>query len=304
MDFWKKRDILIFEDFMKFGIYYAFWERQWGGDYRKYVKKAADLGFDILEISCASVKNLTAREVKELAWDAKNSGVILTGGYGPKPGENLASEDPVIVKNGFEFWKKTFEVLGELNITLVGGGLYSYWPVDFSKQFNKQEDLKRSIESMKQLAGMALPYGITLGMEALNRFEGYMINTAKEALDYVKAVDCDNVKVMLDTFHMNIEEDSIIDAIYKTDSFLGHFHIGEVNRRLPGPGSRMDWEGIGKALTDSGYSGAVVMEPFVLMGGQVGNDIKVWRELMPNANENDLDNAASNSVSYIKKIFK
>jgi D-psicose/D-tagatose/L-ribulose 3-epimerase len=148
---------------------------------------------------------------------------------------------------------------------------------------------------------MAAAYGITLGMEALNRFEGYLINTAKEALDYVKAVGKENVKVMLDTFHMNIEEDSLIDAINTAGSYLGHFHIGEANRRPPGPDSRMDWPGIARALKSINYTGPVVMEPFVLMGGQVGMDIKVWRELLPGASEKELDKEAADSVSYIKE---
>ena len=156
---------------------------------------------------------------------------------------------------------------------------------------------------MKKLGQIAAGYGITLGMEVLNRFEGYLLNTAGEALSYVKAVGLDNVKVMLDTFHMNIEEDSIIDAIKNTGSFLGHFHIGEANRRPPRTGSRMDWAGIGKALREINYSGAVVMEPFVLQGGQVGKDIKVWRD-MASADEKELDGEARRSVDFIRGTFE
>ena len=88
---------------------------------------------------------------------------------------------------------------------------------------------------MQRLADLASDHGITLGMEALNRFEGYLINTAQECIDYVRAVDRPNVKVMLDTFHMNIEEDSLTDAIRRSGKLLGHFHVGEANRRCPGP---------------------------------------------------------------------
>ena len=130
---------------MEYGIYYAYWERQWGGDYLKYARKVGGLGFDILEISCASLGEMTAPQIRDLRQAAADGGVRLTGGYGPKPTENLASPDPAVVQNGFEFWKRTFDVLGQLGITLAGGGLYSYWPVDFSKPFNKAEDLRRSI---------------------------------------------------------------------------------------------------------------------------------------------------------------
>jgi D-psicose/D-tagatose/L-ribulose 3-epimerase len=289
---------------MRYGIYYAYWERQWGGDYLKYIKKVAGLGFDILEISCASIAEMKAAEIQELRAAAGDAGITLTGGYGPAPGENIASADPAVVRNCFDFWKRTFEVLNRLGITLVGGGLYSYWPVDFTKPFNKEEDLKRSIEGMQKLAPIAASYGITLGMESLNRFEGYLINTAEEALAYVKAVGRDNVKVMLDTFHMNIEEDSLTQAIRGAGSYLGHFHIGECNRRPPRKESRIDWPGIAQALHDIGYTGAVVMEPFVLMGGKVGSEIKIWRDMLDGADEKKLDEDAQKSAAFIRETFK
>ena len=287
---------------MKYGIYYAYWEHQWGGDYLKYVKKAGKLGFDLLEISCAGLAGMSAAGVRDLAAAAEDSGVGLTGGYGPRPEENIASPDVRVVDNAFDFWERTFDVLARLGIKTVGGGLYSYWPVDFGKPFNKEEDLKRSIEGMKKLGEIAGGHNITLGMEVLNRFEGYLLNTAAEALAYVKAVGRDNVKVMLDTFHMNIEEDSLIDAIRTAGPFLGHFHIGEANRRPPRAASRMDWAAIGRALREIGYCSAVVMEPFVLQGGQVGTDIKVWRDLGPSG-EAELDEEARRSVAFIRKTF-
>ena len=150
---------------------------------------------------------------------------------------------------------------------------------------------------------MAADHGITLCMESLNRFEGYMINEAYEDVNYVKAVDKPNVKAMLDTFHMNIEEDSMIEAIKLTEGYLGSFHVGEANRRCPNPNGRMDWEAIGKALRDINYDGYVVMEPFVQMGGQVGKDISIWRDMSHGASIEQLDADAAASVEYLRKTF-
>jgi D-psicose/D-tagatose/L-ribulose 3-epimerase len=245
---------------------------------------------------------MPVKTIKELTAAAADNGIILTGGYGPKHEENIASPDQKIVNNAFEFWKQTFDVLSKLNITQVGGGLYSYWPVNFDQPFNKDDDLKRSIAGMKKLGALAAEFNITLGMEVLNRFEGYLLNTAEEAVSYVKAVGRDNVKVMLDSFHMNIEEDSIIGAIKTAGSYLGFLHIGEANRLPPHEGSRMDWPGMGRALNEIGYTGTVVMEPFVIQGGQVGKDIKIWRNLAPEG-EAELDEAARKSVEFIRKCF-
>ncbi|MBQ8306817.1 MAG: TIM barrel protein [Blautia sp.] len=289
---------------MKYGIYYAYWAKEWGVDYTPFPKKVASLGFDILEISCAGLKDLPEKDVLALKSAADENGVLLTGGYGPRPEESIASEDPAIVQNAMDFWKKTFAVLEKLGITTVGGGLYGYWPVDYTKEFDKAADLDRSIRNMKALADMAESFGITtLGMESLNRHEGYLINSAKECLDYVKAVDKPNVKVMLDTYHMCIEEDSFRDAILTAGSYLGHLHVGENNRKVPGQGHLIDWKEIADTLHEIGYDGTIVMEPFVIHGGQVGKDIRVWRDLFTDVSEERLDRDAKESVAFMRRVF-
>ncbi|HQM96409.1 MAG TPA: sugar phosphate isomerase/epimerase [Clostridia bacterium] len=288
---------------MKYGIYYAFWEKQWGADYTKYIQKAALLGFDILELSCASLDQISKKEVEKLK-AAKNSyGLKLTAGYGPKPSQNIASSDPVVVKNALDFWNKVFQVLYALDINTVGGGLYYYWPVDYTKPIDKQKDWESSVKGVRQLADLASDFGINICMEALNRHEGFLINTATECVDFVNQTERKNVKVMLDTYHMNMEEDDMSEAILSTKGLLGHFHVGENNRRLPGQGTIVDWKKIGKALKEINYNDAVVMEPFVLMGGKVGSDIKIWRDLSNQATEEMMDLQAKESLAFLKKIF-
>ena len=290
---------------MKYGIYYAYWERKWGVDYEPYIEKVAKLGFDILELSCAGLKELSEDAIKRLNDAKERSGILLTGGYGPKASENLASADGAVVKNALRFWEDTFKVLEKLGITSVGGGLYGYWPVDYSKPIDKEGDLERSIKNMRDMADMAASYGIdTLGMEVLNRHEGYLLNTAKECVAYVEAVDKPNVKVMLDTYHMLLEEDSLREAILTAGKHLGHFHVGENNRRLPGQGHITDWNEIGAALREIGYAGNVVMEPFVIKGGEVGRDIRVFRDLLEDTSEARLDADAAESVKFLRGAFE
>jgi D-psicose/D-tagatose/L-ribulose 3-epimerase len=139
-------------------------------------------------------------------------------------------------------------------------------------------------------------------MEVVNRFEHFLLNDAKEAVQYVKDVGRPNVKVMLDCFHMSIEEDSMGDAIRTADKYLGHFHIGETNRKVPGKG-RMPWDEMAQALRDINYQGYVVMEPFVKMGGGVGSDIKVWRDLSDGADEAQLDADIAESARFVRSKF-
>ena len=289
---------------MKYGIYYAYWEKEWGGNFVPYTEKCARLGFDILEVACGAFDREDDRFFRELAAAAKANGLRLTGGYGPRKGHDLAGTDSAQVEAAFRFYADMFRKMELAGIDRLGGALYSYWPAQCTPETDKAADTDRSVARMQRLADLAADHGITLCMEALNRFEGYMINTADECLAYVRAVNRPNVKVMLDTFHMNIEEDSLTDAIRKSGPLLGHFHVGEANRRCPGPNGRFDWAAIGRALRSIGYAGGVVMEPFVRMGGQVGRDVSLWRDLSGGASNEQLDQDAATSLTWLRSVME
>ena len=288
---------------MKYGIYYAYWEKEWAADYTQYVKKAEKLGFDILEIGASPLPDYSQEQIRLLRQCAKNSGVTLTAGYGPTFEHNMGSSDPAIREKASEWFKRLFEVMEQLEISKIGGALYSYWPVDFSKPVHKEDDWKYSVEGMKKLSELAEPYQITLNLEVLNRFENPILNTAEEGVQFVTEVDRDNVKVMLDTFHMNIEETSISAAIRTAGNLLGHFHTGECNRMVPGQG-RMPWREIAEALHEIQYDGSVVMEPFVRRGGQIEKDIHIWRNMKTDISEEILDRDARNALLFEKYLFE
>lgn len=288
---------------MKYGIYYAYWEKEWKGDFIPYIARVKKLGFDILEVACGDFHNQPDSYFHALRNAAREYDITLTGGYGPRAEHNLASPDPAVVENALAFYSEIFRKMDLAGIRSIGGALYSYWPVDYNMDLDKEGDLERSIRGMRRLADIAGRYGITLNMEVLNRFEGYLVNDAREGLAYVRAVDKPNVRLMLDTFHMNVEEDSLTEPILLAGKDLGHFHVGEPNRKPPREG-RMPWNDIGQALRQIGYDGAVVMEPFVTRGGRVGKDIRVWRDLAQGAAESDLDRDAAKSVAFLRRAFE
>lgn len=288
---------------MRHGIYYAYWEREWGGDYKYYIRKAAKLGFDILEIAAGPLPDYTEEELHDLRKCAEENGIRLTVGYGPSPENNIASADPKVREHALEFYKDLFQRMEKINASLIGGAIYSCWPIDYSKPVDKKGDWDRGIEGIAKLGRIGLDYGIeTIGMEVLNRFENHVLNTSKEGTEFVKSVrqlepKAVNVKVMLDTFHMNIEEQSIGNAIRTAGDLLGHFHTGECNRMVPGQG-RTPWREIHDALHDVGYNGTVVMEPFVIPGGTVGKDIRVWRTIVEDTTEEALDQDAKEALRF------
>lgn len=289
---------------MKYGIYFAYWTKEWFADYKKYIDKVAALGFDVLEISCAAFRDMytTDAQLYDLREYAREKGITLTAGYGPTKEQNLCSEDEAVVNSAMVYFKELLPKLNKLDIKILGGGLYSYWPVDYTRPVNKEADWERAVKNIRELSKTAEDCGVVLGMEVLNRFEGYMLNTCEEAVRFVDQVGSDYVKVMLDTFHMNIEEDNIGAAIRRAGSKLGHLHLGEQNRKVPGQGS-LPWNEIGLALRDIDYEGAAVMEPFVMRGGTIGSEIKVWRDIIPNPTEEILDRDAKASVNFVRHVF-
>ena len=287
---------------MKHGIYYSYWEQEWSADCLKYVEKVARLGFDVIEIAAQHLNSYAPAHIDEIARAAKANGLAITAGLGPSPQRNLSSADPAIRKAGRAFFEETLTNLARLDARIIGGALHSYWPVDYSKPVDREGDRARGLEGITSLADFAANCGVTLCLEVLNRFENHVLNTAQEGVDFVREVGKPNVKVHLDTFHMNIEENSFAEAIRAAGPLLGHFHTGENNRRVPGKGL-LPWHEIGGALREIGYEGAVVMEPFVRTGGTVGRDIKVWRDLSEGADEAALDKAAKDSLAFSRFVL-
>ena len=187
---------------MKYGIYYAFWENEWNADFRYYIDKVSKIGFDVLEIAAHHINAYSQDQLNGIRQCAKDNGIILTAGIGPTQQKNLASPDAAVRKAGHEFFKETLTNLAKLDVHLIGGALYSYWPIDYSQPVDKAGDRARGIEGIRGVADHANDLGINLCLEVLNRFENHVLNTAAEGVAFVQEVGKPNVKVMLDTFHM------------------------------------------------------------------------------------------------------
>lgn len=287
---------------MKFGIYYSYWEADWSAKFQPYIEKVAKLGFDVIEIAAHHLNEYSDRELADIRKCAADNNIMMTAGIGPTRHKNLSSPDADVRKAGKQFFEQTLTNLGKLDVRTIGGALYSYWPMDFSKPVDKAGDRSRGVEGIHNIADFANNLGINLCLEVLNRFENHVLNTAAEGVAFVQDVGKPNVKVMLDTFHMNIEEDNIGAAIRTAGPLLGHFHTGESNRRVPGKG-KMPWSEVGQALCDVGYAGSVVMEPFVKTGGQIGADIKVWRDLTDGADEAQMDRDAMEALGFSRYVL-
>lgn len=285
----------------KIGIYYAYWTHDWDADFHPFIDKVADIGFDVLEVNGGTIGRMTPADRQALKAHADERSVALSYCIGLPQQYDLASADQAVRANGVAFLQQMARAIGEMGGGNLGGIIYSYWPATLPAGVtDKRPYWERSVASMKEAVKAAEDNNVFFNMEVVNRFEQYLLNTCAEAVAYVRAVNSPNAKVMLDTFHINIEEDFFTDAILTAGEYLGNFHIGENNRMPPGYG-HIPWTEVSAALRQIGYTGNIVMEPFLMPGGEVGRDIKVFRDLSVGL---DLDDEAAKALWFVRGLIK
>ncbi|MCF7942921.1 MAG: sugar phosphate isomerase/epimerase [Spirochaetia bacterium] len=287
---------------IKTGIYYAYWVSDWDTGFIPFIEKAGTLGFEVLEVNAGTISKMSRKERTEIRNAAEYAGISLSACIGLHPSSDIASEDISVRTRGIQHLHSIGDAMKDCGIDRLSGIIYSSWPGKLEgRSISKQQALAYSIASMKEAVKTAEDNDLVYNIEVVNRFEQFLLNTAAEAVEYVRTVDSPNLKILLDTFHMNIEENSMYDAITTAGPHLGHFHLGENNRRPPGGLVGFSWKDIFSSLHAIHYDGWAVMEPFLNPGGEVGRDISVFREIMPAA---DLDEEAKKSCEFIKGIIR
>lgn len=287
----------------KLGIFMNFWESEWMADHIKYIKKVKDIGFDILEFQAQPLLEMNTDRMDEIKNAAEENGIELTYSLGLDKRYDISSYNESVRRSGIKYLSDIMDKVKYMGGKIISGVSYAGWGVP-DGDFEREKLLENSIVSMKEIVKKAEEYDIIYAVESVNRFEGVVLNTAKQAIDYVKQIGSKNMGVLLDTYHMNIEENNIGDAIRSVGDLLVGFHTGENNRTAPGRG-HLDWDKIFGALADINYKGRIVSEPFVMSGGQVGRDIFVWRNLVDDIGEEALDKEAKFLLDFEKsKILK
>lgn len=288
----------------KLGIFMNFWEKNWDADHRKYIRKAADIGFDILEFQAQPLLEMSDDHIRELKKCADDVGIELTYSLGLDRRYDVSSLDENIRRGGVTYLKNIIRKMQVGGGTLLSGVSYAGWGTPDNLGDSKQPFWDQSVKSMKEIIKTAEDCGVTYCVEAVNRFETCLINTAKEALAYIGEIDSPNIGVLLDTYHMNIEEDNIGNAIRLVGADrLKSFHTGDNNRCAPGRG-HIDWDDVFGALAEIGYQGRIVSEPFVMQGGEVGRDIHVYRDLIENPCESAIDAEARYLIEFERSMMK
>lgn len=281
---------------MKFGVNTWVWVSPLTtADIAQLAPKIAGMGFDWFEVPVEDTEVINYREAAAIL---KDNGLAVSVCAAMGPDRDLIHEDKAIRDNGMAYLKHCIDAVRALGGTNVVGPLYSavgrVWQMTDDE---RAKDTDLLVSQLKELAAYAGDKGAVLGVEPLNRFETSFINLAAQVIDVVDRVDLPACKVMLDTFHMNIEEKSLGDAIRAAGKRLVHLHSCENDRGAPGTGN-IDWDGVAAALRDINYNGPVVIESFTSKVKSIARAAAIWRPLAPSQ-----DALAQDGLAFLKAKF-
>jgi D-psicose/D-tagatose/L-ribulose 3-epimerase len=244
--------------------------------------KIAKMGFDHIEIPIDDPKTLDFKKCEEIVKKAGISSISCCGAMGPD--RDLIDPDPKVRSNGQAYLKDCIDGLALMGGTNLVGPFYSAVGRTWQQSADEREhDMKILVGILKDLADYAGKKGILLGLEPLNRFETSFITTAEQAIELVDRVNHPALKIMLDTFHMNIEENSMGDAIRSVGSRLLQVHSNEV----------------AQALKDIKFDGVLVIESFTSKVKSIARAAAIWRPLAVSQ-----DALAADGVVFLKKLMQ
>jgi D-psicose/D-tagatose/L-ribulose 3-epimerase len=279
------------------GVISMFYARPFTRDHFDCFTRIKQAGADVVELLVPEPGELDLGETRKAIAGAGLTSVLAAR---VNLSRDLASSDEAAHKAGVAYLGTCVDVAAQLGAAIVGGPLYGA-PMVFAGrapapvgESERRRRIDAVVSGLRSSGRRAADAGIVFGVEPLNRFETDVCNTARHALEIVARVASPAVGVMLDTFHMNMEEFCLADAIRETGPRLVHFQANENNRGFVGSG-HIDWPAIARALRDVAYRGPIVLEPFRRSDERAGTTLAQWRA--PTRNE---DEPLAASIGFLK----
>jgi D-psicose/D-tagatose/L-ribulose 3-epimerase len=281
---------------MHFGVNTWVWTSPLTNDELKTLApKVKRMGFDWIELPLETLADFNHKTAGQIV---KDNGLSVSACAAMGPDRDLIHEDKGIRDNGMTYIRGAIDAAHTIGAKNLIGPIYSavgrVWQQTSAE---RAKDVDLLVKQLTELSRYATDNGVVLCLEPLNRFETSFINLASQAIEVIDRVNSPSCQIMLDTFHMNIEEKSLGDAIRATGKRLAHFHACENDRGAPGSGN-VTWSEVAKALKDIVYDGPVVIESFTDKVKSIARAAAIWRTFEPSQ-----DALAENGLRFLKKLL-
>ena len=244
----------------------------------QFFKYAREIGFEVFEVCVEDPAQLSAEPLIEAA-NGAGLQISVCGAFGPD--RDVSHEEPDKRAQGLRYLKGCIDLAADVGSPHVAGPMYSATGKARLLSAEQREQQRTwAAESLREAADYAGERGVRLAMEPLNRFETDLVNTVEQGLDLCDRIGRANVGLLLDTFHMNIEEKSFTEAMTSAGDRLFHMQVAENDRGTPGSG-HVPWDEVFRALDAVGYNGSVVIESFLPTVAEIARAVSLWRPVAP-----------------------
>jgi len=268
---------------VKTGAHLFIWTSRLNEDTLKVFHKVKEMGFDGVEIPLVNPMEIELKLIEQMRNELEKINLAYTCCAGLGKNENLIDKDESIRERGKSYLKKFIDICSDIDTDTLDGVLYGTFEMSKGRGRTPEEwDL--AVKLIREMADYAKDKKVTLCLEAVNRYETYFLNTAEDGVRLLKDIGKDNVKLHLDTYHMNIEEKDFYTPIVKSKGYLGYMHCCENDRGIPGTG-HVNWDEIFKGLSEIGYNGWLVIESFYGPMKEMPVASSVWRKLASSTDE-------------------
>jgi D-psicose/D-tagatose/L-ribulose 3-epimerase len=253
------------------------------------------MGFDAVEIPVEYPESIDAKKVKA-ALEANGLEPVVCGAFGPS--RDLTNEDPSVHENCFRYIIECLDLCNAWDATFLAGPMYS--AVGKARMISPDQrkvEWERAVSNLHSVCKLAHERKLEIALEPLNRFESDMINTADDVLRLIKDINHPAAKVLLDGFHMAVEEKDIEQAITSASDKLIHVQVSENYRGTPGTG-QTPWNSFKKGLANVNYKGVVSIESFTPEIKELAGAVCIWKNLAPSQ-----DGFAQEGVNFLKQLL-
>lgn len=276
---------------MKYGMNLLLWTTEVTDAHGPILEMLKRQGYDGVEVP---VFELDAGKFKALGQRLSDIGLERTAVTVCTAEANPIGETAAIRQAGLDHIKKAVDMCQISGATHLCGPFHSALGV-FSGQGPTADEWARGKEILAKAADHAKQAGVTLVLEYLNRFETYFLTSAADATRFIQEVNHPYLRTMYDTFHANIEEKDLAQAIRTITPVMAHVHISENDRSTPGEG-HVDWATTFKTLKEVKYDGWMVVEAFGLALPALAAATKIWRKMFTTE-----EALAKNALAFMKK---